>query len=157
MSASDNWSEKINADGLLQSEAIRMVDSLSEDTSFTVVRFVNNVILPLANRHVQQLENIFRRKLHLHFDDSKWHTARHVQEQMASHRRVCVSYPPDSSDLAIADLYLFGRLKQQLSRKTLDNEENVLETITEILTEAPKDEVKRAFVHWTERCQCVAD
>jgi hypothetical protein len=48
-------------------------------------------------------------------------------------------------------------MKQQLSGRTLDNEENVLETITEILSGLPKDEVKRAFVHWKERCQWVAD
>jgi hypothetical protein len=76
---------------------------------------------------------------------------------MASHRRVCAPRPPDSPDLAIADLYLFGRLRKQLSRKTLDIEENVLKTITEILREAPSDEVKRALVHWREICQWVAD
>jgi hypothetical protein len=75
---SDNWSDKINADGLLQSEAIRMVNSLPEDTSFTVAYLVNNAILLLANRHIQQLEDIGRRKLHLHFDDFKCDAASHV-------------------------------------------------------------------------------
>jgi hypothetical protein len=55
--------------------------------------------------------------------------------------RLC-SPPPDSPDLAIADFSLFGRLKQQLSGRTLEIEENVLETITEILGELPKIEVK---------------
>jgi hypothetical protein len=59
--------------------------------------------------------------------------------------------------LAIADFDVFGRLKQQLSGRTLDSEENVLETITEILSELPKDQMKSAFVHWKERCQWVAD
>jgi hypothetical protein len=59
--------------------------------------------------------------------------------------------------LAIADFYLFGRLKQQFSGRTLDNEENVLETITKILNEPPQEEVKSVFVHWKERCQWVAD
>jgi hypothetical protein len=49
--------------------------------------------------------------------------------------------------LAFADFYLFDRLKQQLSGTTLDGEENVFETITEILSELPKDEMKSAFVH----------
>jgi hypothetical protein len=59
--------------------------------------------------------------------------------------------------LAIADFSLFGRLKQQLSERTLDSEENVLETITETLRKLPKDEVKSGSVHWKERCQWVAD
>jgi hypothetical protein len=63
----------------------------------------------------------------------------------------CSAYPktdgqpsvrPYSPDLVIADFYLFGRLKQQLSRKTLESEENVLETITEILGKLRKYEVK---------------
>jgi hypothetical protein len=39
--------------------------------------------------------------------------------------------------LAIADFDLFDRLKQQLSGRTLDSEENVLKTVTEILSERP--------------------
>jgi hypothetical protein len=38
----------------------------------------------------------------------------------------------------------------------LDNEENVLETITEILSELLKDEVN-AFLHWKKRCAWVPD
>jgi hypothetical protein len=74
--------------------------------------------------------DIGRRKPHLHFDNSKCHIACHVQEQMAS---------------------------QQLSEMTLDGEENVAETITEILNELAKYEVKSAVVHWKERCQWIAD
>jgi hypothetical protein len=83
-------------------------DLLPQDTSFTTIYFVNNVILPLANRHAPQLENIGSHKLHLHFDNSKWHTARHVQEQTASRRCVRVPHWPCSRDLAIADFYLLA-------------------------------------------------
>jgi hypothetical protein len=64
---------------------------------------------------------------------------------------------PDSPYLAIAAFYLFGRLKQRLSEKTLDSEEKVLEAITEILSEPPKNEVKSAFLHWKKIYQSVAD
>jgi hypothetical protein len=76
---------------------------------------------------------------------------------MASHRSVLVPHPPYSRDLAIADFYLFGRLKQQLSGGTLDSERNVLETVTEALRVLPKDVVKSAFLHSKERCQWVTD
>jgi hypothetical protein len=52
------------------------------------------------------------------------------------------THPPYSPDLAIADFYLFGRFKQQLSGRTLDNEENMPETIIEMLNTLPKDKVK---------------
>jgi hypothetical protein len=47
--------------------------------------------------------------------------------------------------LAITDFFLFGQLKQQLSGRILDSEENVLKTMTEIMSELPKDETK---VRW---------
>jgi hypothetical protein len=76
---------------------------------------------------------------------------------MARHRCVCVLQTPYSPNLAIADFYLFGRLKQELFGRALDNEENVFDTITEILSELPKYQVKSVFVHWKERCEWVAD
>jgi hypothetical protein len=85
---------------------------LPPDTFFTAVYFVNNMILPLANGHAQQLENMGCRKPHLHFDNSKCHPVRHVQERMTSHRCVRVSHLPYSPDLTIADFCLLGRLKQ---------------------------------------------
>jgi hypothetical protein len=129
-----------------------IVGILPQNKSFTALYFANTVILPLDNRHTQQLGDVGRCKLHLHFDISKCHIARHVQEQIASCRCVRVPQPPYLPDLAIADFYfyLFGRLKQQLSGRSLDSEENVLETITEILSDLPNDEVKSGFVHWNE-------
>jgi hypothetical protein len=69
------------------------VDLLSQDISFMAVYFVNNAILPLANQHAQQLADIGRRMLHLHFDNSKCHTAWDVQEQMTSHQCLRVPRP----------------------------------------------------------------
>jgi hypothetical protein len=77
------------------------MDLLPQSTSSTAGYFVNNVILPLANRHAQQLGDIGRRKLHQHFDNSKYHTAQHVQEQMAGHR--CVRLPHPRIHAALED------------------------------------------------------
>jgi hypothetical protein len=76
---------------------------------------------------------------------------------MTSHRYVSAPHPQDSSTVAIADFYLFVRLKRQLLQSTLDSEENLLETVTEIRSELPNDKVKSSFVHLKEKCQWVAD
>jgi hypothetical protein len=76
---------------------------------------------------------------------------------MASSRCACVPHPPDLPDLAFADFYLFGQLKQQLIGRTLDHEQKVLETFTEVLSGPPKDEMKSVFLHWKQRCQWVAE
>jgi hypothetical protein len=75
---------------------------------FTAVYFVDNVIIPLAGRCTRQRGDISRRKPHLHFDNSKCHAARHVQEQMDNHRCVRVPHPMYSLDLATADFHIFG-------------------------------------------------
>jgi hypothetical protein len=112
-----------------------------------------NLALVYQPLHTHRLQG----KLHLHFGNSKCHAARHVQEETASHRRVGVPHHPDSPDLAIADFYLPGRSKQQLSGRTLDSEQNVLETVSEVLSGQPKEEVESAFLHRKERCQWAAD
>jgi hypothetical protein len=66
--------------GFFNPKELAIMDLLPQDTSSTVAYFINSVILPLANRHAQHLGNIGRRKLHLHINNSKCYTARHVQE-----------------------------------------------------------------------------
>jgi hypothetical protein len=50
-------------------------------------------------------------------------------------RGPCLLYSPD---LAITDFDLFVRSKHKFFGSTFDSEQNVLETITEILNELPK-------------------
>jgi hypothetical protein len=61
---------------------------------------------------------------------------------MARHHFVPGPHSPYSPDLANADFYLFERLKQQLSGRILDSKKNVAETVTGILRELNKHEVK---------------
>jgi hypothetical protein len=70
-----------------------IADLLPQNISFTVADFVNNMTLSLANLRTQQLEDIGRHKLYLHFNNSYCHIARHIQEQMARHRCFHVFYP----------------------------------------------------------------
>jgi hypothetical protein len=70
---------------------------------------------------------------------------------MAGHQRFRGPHPACSPDMGIADFYLFGPSKQQLSGRTMHSEKNVLETVSEILSELPKDEVKNAFEHWKRK------
>jgi hypothetical protein len=127
-------------------KAFAIVALLPQDTSCTAISFVKNVILPLVNCHAQWLRistvtsciciSTILSTMLLGMSKKRWPSG-----------RPC-SPLPNSPDLAIADFYLFGQLKQQLSRRTLNPEENVLETMTKILSELPKDEVKSAFLHW---------
>jgi hypothetical protein len=123
----------------LNPKTFALVNLLPQTASFTVAYFVDNVIIPLVYRQAEQQGDIACYKLILHSDNSKCHIAWHVQEGMARHRCVWAPGPPYLPDLAIVDFCLFGRLKRQLSGRTLDNEQNVLETITEVLIGLLKD------------------
>jgi hypothetical protein len=133
-----------------------IVNLLPQGRSSTAAYFAENVIVPLVDRHAQQVGDIADRNLQLHFHNSRCHTARQVQDEMVCRRCVRVPHPPYSPDLAIADFSLFGRLKHQLSGRTMASEDEVLENVTEILNALPGDEVTNAFSHWKERCQLVA-
>jgi hypothetical protein len=56
-----------------------LVNLLSQGTSFTAAYFADNVTIPSASQHPQR-GDIAGRRLLLHFDNSKCHTARHVQK-----------------------------------------------------------------------------
>jgi hypothetical protein len=45
----------------------------------------------------------------------------------------------------MVNLYLFGYQRSQLSERILDSEQKVLETVTGILNEVAKDEMKMHF------------
>jgi hypothetical protein len=85
---------------------------LPQGASFTAASFADNLIMPLANRHTQQPGDVARRRFHLHFDNSKCHTARHAQEEFATHWCARVPHSQYSPDLAIADFQLFERINR---------------------------------------------
>jgi hypothetical protein len=114
------------------------------------------VILPLANWHDQQL-GISAVASCICISTISCTTLLGMSKNRWPSTGASVFPTPYSPDLAIADFYLFGRSKEQLSGRTLGKQENMLETVTEILSERPKDEVKNALMHWKERCQWVAD
>jgi hypothetical protein len=87
------------------------VNLLPQGRSLIAVHFVDNVIIPLASRYAQQRGDTSRRRLYLHFNNSK---KMYVQGDGQPSARPCLPLLC-SPDLTIVDFYLFERLKQQLS------------------------------------------
>jgi hypothetical protein len=65
---------------------------------------------------------------------------------------VQIPHPPHSPDLAICDFDLFGRLKQQLRGTTVETAEELVDEVTRVLATLSKEELRKAFDHWIERC-----
>jgi hypothetical protein len=56
----------------------------------------------------------------------------------------------------IADVKLFGILKQTQQSIDISNEEELKSDILTIFRGIPSDELKKSFNHWMERCQWAA-
>jgi hypothetical protein len=79
-----------------------------------------------------------------------------VPEEMIRSKCKTQPHPPYSSDLAMADVYLFGVLKQKLQGIDVSNVKELKNEILTIFQVIPSDELKKSFDHWIERCQWVA-
>jgi hypothetical protein len=81
------------------------------------------------------------------------HPAKIVSEEMTHLKCKRALYPPYSPDLAIADFYLFGVLKQKLQDIDVSDDEELKSEILTIFQGIPSDELKKSFDPWIERCQ----
>jgi hypothetical protein len=121
-----------------------IMNLLLQDTSFTAVYFVDNVIIPLARRlaipgRYLPLQTTFPfRKFQVSYDSACPRT------DGQSSVRLCF-LPRYSLNLATPEFYLFGWLKQQPSERTLGSEQNVLEMVADILNKLSKNDVNSAF------------
>jgi hypothetical protein len=68
-----------------------------------------------------------------------------------------VPHPSYSPDLAICDFYLFGRSKERLTGVFVGDAEDLRNEVMSILAEISDDQKSRAFNHWIERCEWVAE
>jgi hypothetical protein len=84
-----------------------LVNLLPQGTQFTAAHFIDNVIIPLANRPAQQWEDITRRKTVFAFRRFQVPHCSACPRTDGQYWCVRVPHPPYSPDLAIADFYLF--------------------------------------------------
>jgi hypothetical protein len=82
--------------------------------------------------------------------------AKIVSEEMIRLKCKRVLHPFSSRNLAIANFYLFGVLKQQLQGIDVSDDEELKNEILMIFQDIPSDEPKTSPHQWIERCQWVA-
>jgi hypothetical protein len=68
-----------------------------------------------------------------------------------------VPHPAYSPDLAICDFSLFGRIKERLAGVFIGDAEDLRHEVMSILAKISDDEKCRAFNHWIERREWVAE
>jgi hypothetical protein len=93
--------------------AFSVMDVLPPDDHFTARGVTDQTIMLLAQGHSIESGDIAQRRAQIHFDNSTCHTATIVEEQMAISS--CAQVPGSiySPDVAIAELCLFGKIKEE--------------------------------------------
>lgn len=92
-------------------EGFPLIDVLPEGTKFTAGYFIDKILSRILELYSPLIENNHR-KITLHFDNARPHTARKVNDFMAVHHMKRAPHPAYSPDLAPSDFYLFGFLKK---------------------------------------------
>jgi hypothetical protein len=68
-----------------------------------------------------------------------------------------VPHPAYSHDFAICVFSLFGHIKDRVSGVTVVDADALRNEVMSILAEISEDQKSRAFEHWIERCEWVAE
>jgi hypothetical protein len=93
------------------------------------------------------------RKLIIHADNARPHTAKSLMDFMDTNRMPPALHPLYSLDLALSDFFLFGDVKRQLSGCSFDHADDMLTAVQEILDGFDKPTLNRAFEEWVRRLQ----
>jgi hypothetical protein len=91
--ASDNTNDEVNSDDSLQPEDIGPSELVATGRVVYSRLLCQQRDYSIGQSAPSAGGDIACRKLHFHFDSSKCHTARDVQEEMANHGCVPVPYP----------------------------------------------------------------
>jgi hypothetical protein len=96
------------------------------------------------------------RRLVIHADKARLHTARKCQTFCQEIRLHLVIHPPYSIDCVPSDFFLFGYIKHGLQGIAFPSHEELLATIHEIARAIPRPTLEDVFRHWMERLESVS-
>jgi hypothetical protein len=93
------------------------------------------------------------RKLIVHTDNARPHTAKSSMDFMNAKRMTRVPHPPDSPDLAPSDFFLFGDVKRPLSGCSFDHADDLLTAVQKTLDSFDKAASIRVFEECVRRLE----
>jgi transposase len=105
------------------------LDALPKGSIFNARHYRVNILTDLLQLHWQ----VDGRRLVIHADDPRPHTARKYGAFCQENRFRLAIHPPYSSDLTPSDFFLFGHIKHCLHGIAFPSREELLATIHEIV------------------------
>ena len=146
--------EKVMITVMFSKNRIFHIDMMKKGQSFNTEYFINNVLEPTIDEFRKTSK---KKKLKLHLDNCRVHNSKKSNEWYNKNGVVRVPHPPYSPDIAPSDFFLFGFIKDKLRGKKFTSPDDLLEAITEILGQISKEDRKRVFSCWIDRCKAVIE
>jgi len=117
--------------------------------------YIDKCLSPMVARLKEQRPKSGTRGIKLLHDNARPHVASATREFIRSSGIELLGHPAYSPDLAPCDYYLFDFIKQRLG--DVDNQEQLLQSVTAILTEMPRQEYFHTFEKYVERLKhCIS-
>ena len=116
-----------------------------------------------AQNYKEQIQAVVKKfgkrsKITLHDDNAPIHCAKLMQSFYRRRKNIKrMTHPPYSPDLAPNDFWLIAKLERALSGKFIEDENELYEEVTKILTSIPAEDYARCFDEWLKRMQKCID
>jgi hypothetical protein len=129
-----------------------LIVALPKGPTFNAESYRDNILAALTQVHPDDEG----RKLVIHADNAKAHTAQKYRTFCKENRLQLAPHPPYSPDLAPSDFFLFGYVKERLKGMAFPSCEELLDAIGEVVTGIDSETLTTVFEHWMERLEWVS-
>jgi histone-lysine N-methyltransferase SETMAR len=133
-----------------------LIKDLEKGRKFNADYYLAEILEPLSQwRSIEAASN--ERKLLVHADNARPHTAKLSTQWFNENRMKSVTHPPYSPDLAPSDLHLFRYVKRCLTGLSFEDTDQPLAVVEGVLECIKKVTVHAVFLEWMDRLRkCVA-
>ena len=132
-----------------------LIDVLDKGKTIDHKYYIKNVLKPAIQQVREQRPESGTKSFKILHHNAKVHVAKKVKSYLEQEGMTTIRHPPYSPDLAPCDVWLFDKIKQNLTdhvdAKSLENQ------ITEILMTIPKEEYRKTFEKYLERMKLCVD
>lgn len=135
----------------------QLIEMLLKGSKFNSRYFINEILVKIAQFHQEFNGQSNKRKLVVRMDNVRPHRSNDSVSFAAKNNFRFCDHPAFSPDLAPSDFYLFGKVKDELKGSEFEYEEELFESIENILKKIPKEELESVMKEWENRLKaCIS-
>jgi hypothetical protein len=143
-------SEKVMLTIVWNPNSFDLINVLPKGFKFNASYYVTQILGPISDWRITQVRRT-NRKLWVHADNARPHTATVTLQSMQQNAMKRVPHPAYSHDMATSDFYLFGYIKQLLLGCEFTDRDSLLQGVRDILVGIEKATLEGVFCNWMER------